>query len=334
MFPYIKKMETKKTPKNAKKYSCKKCAFECCKMSDYQRHITTRKHQMETLETKKTPKNDNIFQCDCGQVYKHRSGLWKHSKKCTFVNNSTEDNELDKTINKVEPEKKKSDKEEIEKLISKKIAEQQEENNKIFEQTNKILEKLSDNIGPNTINNINNINTINMNYNINVFLNDQCKDAINLIDFINNVQCQLKDLENVGKIGYVDGISKIFIENLSGMEVTKRPIHCTDLKRKSMYIKDNNEWKKDNNNNQVKKAINIITKKNIDNIDKWRSLNIKDAHDRNQSQYIGICNQSLVTDDNGKMKEKIIKNIGDTVALDKDVIKTTIEENTTNEIIE
>jgi hypothetical protein len=235
-------------------------------------------------------------------------------------------------------EEKISDKEEIEQLINTKLAERDEKHNKttqmLLEQNNKLIEKLSDNVGSKTINNINNVNTINMNYNVNVFLNDQCKDAINLVDFVNNVQCQLKDLENVGKIGYVDGISQIFIDNLSVMDVDKRPIHCTDLKRKSMYIKDKNEWIKDDNNTEVKKAINIITKKNIDNIDKWRLLHIKSPHDSNQSRYRSMCNESLIADDDGKHKEKILKNIGDAVPLDKGVIKTTIEEISMDEKIE
>ena len=200
--------------------------------------------------------------------------------------NSNEDNELvesDETIDKIDFEKTILDKDRQINTLTKLFVEQQEEHNKRFEQQHKLIEKLSDNVGSKTINNINNVNTINMNYNVNVFLNDQCKDAINLVDFVNNVQCQLKDLENVGKIGYVDGISQIFIDNLSVMDVDKRPIHCTDLKRKSMYIKDNNEWKKDDNNTKVKEAIGEITQKNIKTLDKWRILNMKSAHDSKQS---------------------------------------------------
>jgi hypothetical protein len=311
-------------PKNAEKYECLQCNFICSKESNYNKHLLTSKHKNRTNRTEKPPKNANLFVCECGKEYKARNSLWYHKKKCTFANNSMEE--------------KISDKEEIEQLINTKLAERDEKHNKttqmLLEQNNKLIEKLSDNVGSKTINNINNVNTINMNYNVNVFLNDQCKDAINLVDFVNNVQCQLKDLENVGKIGYVDGISQIFIDNLSIMDVDKRPIHCTDLKRKSMYIKDNNEWKKDDNNTKVKEAIGKITKKNIDNIDKWRLLHIKSPHDSNQSRYRSMCNESLIADDDGKHKEKILKNIGDAVPLDKGVIKTTIEEISMDEKIE
>jgi hypothetical protein len=331
-------------PKNAKTYECIKCNFICSKESNYKKHLLTRKHQMETSETEKMPTNTELYKCECGQVYKHRSGLWKHSKKCTFVGNSKEDKELvksDETVDKINLEKTILDKDRQIDKLTKLVVEQQDENKSLSkmvveqkEETHKILEEVRNNVGSKTINNINNVNTINMNYNVNVFLNDQCKDAINLLDFVNNVQCQLNDVENVGKIGYVDGISKIFIDKLSVMDVDKRPIHCTDLKRKSMYIKDNNEWKKDENNTEVKKAIGEITQKNIKTLDKWRILNMKSAHDSKQSQYLGMCNETFTPDDDGKQKEKILKNIGDAVPLDKGVIKTTIEEISMDEKIE
>ena len=316
-------MEAKKLQKVAKKYYCEKCDYTTSRLSSYNKHLTTAKHLGRQKEAQKLQKVAEKYNCEyCDKTYVSRGSLWKHTQKCMLAH-----------TDKVDPEKKSSDKEDIG-TLTKLFVEQQQENNKRFEQQHKLIEKLSDNIGSKTINNINNVNTINMNYNVNVFLNDQCKDAINLGDFVNNVQCQLKDLENVGKIGYVDGISQIFIDNLSVMDVDKRPIHCTDLKRKSMYIKDNNEWKKDENNTEVKKAINIITKKNIDNIDKWRLLHMKSPHDSNQSRYTVMCNESLSTDDDGKQKEKILKNIGDAVPLDKSVIKTTIEEISMDEKIE
>ena len=323
-------MLMEKTPKNAKKYSCKKCAFECCKMSDYTRHLLTAKHKMLTNANEKTPKNTKAFMCSCGKIYKQAPSLTRHKKICLFVINSTEDNELDKNNNKIELEKEVSDKDrqidtltnavhtliDENKSLTKMVVEQKEE-------TNKILEKISDNMGSKTINNV---NTINMNYNINVFLNEQCKDAMSLMDFVDTIKCKLKDLENIGKLGYVDGISKLFIENLSGMDVTKRPIHCTDLKRKSLYIKNNDEWTKDNNNAEMRKAINKVASKNIKNIDKWRNEN-PEHHNVNGSgikrqQYLDIVNESLVTDDDGKKGDKIIKNISTIVSIDREIMKS------------
>ena len=174
-----------------------------------------------------------------------------------------------------------------------------------------------------TINNINNVN--NVNYSFNLYLNDQCKDAMNLTDFVDNIRCKLEDLEDVGRLGYVDGISKLFIENLSGMEVTKRPIHCTDLKRKSLYIKNNDEWTKDNNNVEMRKAIKKVANKNLNNLNKWRDANPE--HHQNgsgakQQQYLKMSTESLETDDDGKKGDKIIKNISDVVSFDKGMLKS------------
>ena len=157
-------------------------------------------------------------------------------------------------------------------------------------------------------------------------MNDQCKDAMSLMDFIDTIKCKLEDLEDIGRLGYVDGISKLFIENLSGMEVTKRPIHCTDLKRKSLYIKNNDEWTKDNNNTEMRKAISKVANKNVQNIDKWRNEN-PEHHNTNGSgkkrqQYLDILNETLVTDDDGKKGDKIIKNISAVVSIDKEIWKS------------
>ena len=186
-----------------------------------------------------------------------------------------------------------------------------------------MMEKAIDNMGTKTINNINN----NVNYSFNLYLNDQCKDAMNLTDFVDNIRCKLEDLEDVGRLGYVDGISKLFIENLSGMEINKRPIHCTDLKRKSLYIKNNDEWTKDNNNVEMRKAINKVANKNMNNINKWRDAN-PDHHQNGsgakQQQYIKMANesQSWITDEDGKKGDKIIKNISDVVSFDKGMLKS------------
>ena len=197
------------------------------------------------------------------------------------------------------------------------IVEQQQENQKLQSQ---LIEAVKEG---KIINNINNVN--NVNYNINLFLNDQCKDAMNLTDFVDNIRCKLEDLEDVGRLGYVDGISKLFIENLSGMEVTKRPIHCTDLKRKSLYIKNNDEWTKDNNNVEMRKAIKKVANKNMNNLNKWRDANPE--HHQNgsgakQQQYLKMSTESLETDDDGKKGDKIIKNISDVVSFDRGMLKS------------
>ena len=326
------------TPKNPQKYTCEKCDFSCSNKKDYNRHILTKKHQMaeyNQIQPKKCQKTPQEYSCECGKTYSHRASLFNHKKKCTYVESEVKVNE------NIEPENSqvKEETPDVLKIITpdiittlmtqqqevmkenkefkELIVEQQQENQKLQSQ---LIEAVKEG---KIINNINNVN--NVNYNFNLYLNDQCKDAMNLTDFVDNIRCKLEDLEDVGRLGYVDGISKLFIENLSGMEVTKRPIHCTDLKRKSLYIKNNDEWTKDNNNVEMRKAIDKVAKKNVNNINKWRDENPE--HHQNgsgakQQQYIKMVNESLETDDDGKKGDKIIKNISDVVSFDKGMLKS------------
>jgi hypothetical protein len=316
-----------KTPKNAKKYYCEICDFTSNKLSEYDRHNLTKKHKMaeyNQIQPEKRQKTPEEYSCECGKVYLHRASLYNHKKKCTYIEpefkedenlNNSETNNIIKTL--VDQNNK------LMETIAENEKKQQEENQKLQSQ---IIEAVKEG---KTINNINNVsnNVNNVNYSINVFLNDQCKDAMSLTDFIETIKYQLEDLENVGRLGYVDGISKLFIENLSGMEVTKRPIHCTDLKRKSLYIKNNDEWTKDNNNTEMRKAINKVANNNMKNIDKWRDAN-PEHHNvgsgTKKKQYLDIVTESssFATDDNGKKGDKIIKNISDVVSIDREMLKS------------
>ena len=330
---------TKKMPKNAEKYYCEKCDFTCNKKSNYEKHILTKKHKMaeyNQIQPKKCQKMPQEYSCECGKVYSHRASLYNHKKKCTYIepevkidededeNENEEDDILCNTKQEETTENNPMTKSEMTNVIQTLVEQNKQLMETIIEKDKNhsiIIEKALDNIGTKTINNINNVN-----YNINLFLNEQCKDAMNLMDFIDTIKCKLEDLEDIGKLGYVDGISKLFIENLSGMEVTKRPIHCTDLKRKSLYIKNNDEWTKDNNNTEMRKAISKVANKNIKNIDEWRNRN-PDHHNvngsgRKRQQYLDILNESLVTDDNGKKGDKIIKNISAVVSVDKEILKS------------
>ena len=315
------------TPKKPKKYTCEKCDFACSNKKDYNRHLDTKKHKsadLEQIEQEKPQKTPDEYSCECGKEYKARNSLWYHKKICKY-----KETEIKETENK-EPEIPKNleftnmIKTLVQPLVeqNKQLMEtqqkQQKENQKLQKQ---LIDAIKDGNGK-TINNINN----NVNYNINLFLNDQCKDAMNLMDFIDTIKCKLENLEDVGRLGYVDGISKLFIENLSGMELTKRPIHCTDLKRKSLYIKNNDEWSKDNNNTEMRKAISKMANKNIKNIDEWRNKN-PEHHNANGSgikrkQYLDIVNETLDTDDDGKKGDKIIKNISAVVSIDKEMMNS------------
>ena len=156
-----------------------------------------------------------------------------------------------------------------------------------------------------------------------IFLNEQCANALNIMDFINQLQLQLSDLEEVGKIGYVQGISKIFIRGLKELDVHKRPIHCSDLKREVMYIKDNNEWEKeDEKNPKIKKAIQLIANKNLKQINEWKNKNpdFRDGKSKNNEKFMTIMNKACgcaTDEENDKYYDKIVRNVAKEVAIVK-----------------
>jgi len=176
------------------------------------------------------------------------------------------------------------------------------------------LDKIIPLIGNNNNNNSNN----NSQFNINVFLNEDCKDALNIMDFVDSLQLQLKDLDNTGKLGFVEGTSKIFIEGLNKLEITKRPIHCSDIKEETLYIKDNDTWEKENKNkDKMKKAIDKITDINMEQMPEWVKENPKFAND---DEYLKVISNILNVMDKGKQnkqKEKIIKNVAKETFIDE-----------------
>jgi hypothetical protein len=261
-------MDNEKMPKNAEKFYCKICNFKCFKKSNYDAHLLTSKHQNnendnenDKNDNEKMPKNALCnYECCCGKIYKHSSGLSRHktADKCMPVQN------LEQTYISTEEEEKEF------KILTNLVLEVVKQNKELINQnneahkhnkelTNKIVE-MSKNGTCNTI--INN-NSNNKTFNLNVFLNETCKDAMNIMDFVDSLNLQLSDLESVGKLGYIEGISKIIIKNLNEMDVHKRPVHCSDSKREVMYIKDEDKWEKENENKQkLRKAIKRVANKN------------------------------------------------------------------------
>ena len=308
--------------KSQQNYSCSICYYNTCNNKDYNKHLLTRKHQnrafLNKTEQEIPQSSKSIIKCECGKEYSARNSLWYHKKKCSIAQGDNHDNNNNKASDNTPHPTFTAY------AYEKQLSEQSAIISNLTTLVTTMLEKMGDKIGNNTTNNINN----NVNYNINVFLNDQCKDAMNLADFVKNIHCQIQDLEYMGKEGYVAGISKMLIDNLSTLEVTKRPIHCTDVKRKSMYVKKDNEWKKDDKNEEVRKAITQVANKNIQNIEGWRVKNIDQTGNSvtggsaKRQQYLSIVGESLDTDDDGKKSDKILKNLGEAVLLDKNVIES------------
>lgn len=301
-------METNKNPeKNPTKFNCFFCDYYTSDKKDYNKHLNTTKHK-RLINTNGFPNDsnknhlkENRYYCKCCRVYKHMSSLCKHKKSCNFIN-------IEKKTILNETENEISDKE----LIMMLIKENSEFKNMMFE--------FMKNGTHNTTNN--HVNSHNKTFNLQFFLNETCKDAMNITDFIESVKLQLTDLESVGKLGYVDGISNIIVKNLKALDVEKRPVHCADSKREILYIKDDNKWEReDDENRKIKKLIKRVADKNTRLLPKFKEAHpdyVK-ASSPFSDQYNKIIIESMGGSGNNdsEKEEKIIRNISKQVVIDK-----------------
>ena len=267
-------MEKNKSPKVAKKFICEKCDYKCNKKSDYNKHLMTAKHKMEILGKKMSQKVATPLVCSCGKKYKVYSGLWKHKKKCSTINNNsitTQENLEEKpSIMDIITQNKE--------IMDALVLQNEELMKKNNELTNTIQEMIP------KIGNNNNTN----NFNLQVFLNEDYKDAINFSEFIENMKVTFEDLKHQAEVGYINGVSKLFIENLQELGAHKIPIHCTDKKRKTLYIKENNEWDKEGSQNTLKKGIREVSRKGLECLMKEKEENQEEYKD-NESDFSQKC---------------------------------------------
>ncbi len=261
----------KKPRKNPKKYYCEKCDFTSKNKKDFNRHLSTRKHQMDNKDKKWITKKNPIiysYECTvCGKKYKYASGLSKHKKKCLAP--KVEENSENVTIeisstyvdkNEVEAENESLKQEVAElKIMMKQILNNQDKNQEQNKVRDEYLKDIIPKIG----------NTYNNAMSINIYLNEKCKDAMNLTDFVENVKVSLEDLLYTKNHGFVKGISNIFVKQLQDMEPTQRPIHCSDKKRLQFYVKDADKWEKDKSHEKIDKTIDEITFKQIKQVKLW-----------------------------------------------------------------
>jgi len=286
------------TSKPINKYFCLKCDFKCSKKGDYNRHNLTIKHKINTLSTDNNQSHIKPYCCDiCKKEFGDRSGLWRHKKKCT------------PTATKLLPNDTNMETNEKYMIIDKELVMM------LFKQNTELLEIVKNG----TCNN-NHVNSHNKSFNLQFFLNETCKDAMNIMDFVDSIQLQLSDLENVGEVGYVNGISNIIVKHLNDLDVTKRPVHCTDKKREVIYIKDDNTWEKeDEEKNKMRKVIKKVANKNIRLLQKFKEVHPDCG--KSDSKYSDQYNKIIVESmggpgDNDREKEnKIIKNISKNVHL-------------------
>jgi hypothetical protein len=295
---------TTENPQKIPKYYCEQCEYKTNNKKDFSKHLSTLKHSKvdnyNVLTTENPQKIPNDFKCNiCDKIYKYRDGLWRHSKKCkeptvaeVFANNNTQ---------------------QLTELVLKMVEQNQELTKQIVE-----LAKVGGN--GNHQHNTNNINSHNK-FNLNVFLNEECKDAINISDFVSSLVVSVKDLEETARLGYSEGISRIFLNGLQNLDTHARPIHCSDSKREILYIKDQDKWEKDNiDNDKITKAIKHIATKNMRMIPEWIKENpdYNDVNSKTNDKYFKLVMNSMsgsTEEEQRKNINKIISNVAKEVAI-------------------
>ena len=299
-------MKQKSCSKVAPSFSCIICDYTTSKKSSIDKHLLTSKHILKQMKQKSCPKVAPNFICVCGYTCKSRTTLWRHKKDCDYTEDDDvceDDNDDDEEITD-----ELTDKEIIKALI------------KHTEQLAKLVENGTNNTTTNT--NSYNTNSLNKTFNLHFYLNETCKDAMNISDFVSSIKVNLEDLEHTGRQGYVQGITNIVAKNLDKLETHMRPLHCSDLKREVIYIKDNNEWTKEAGDNPIlTKAIKTIANENIKQISAWKD-NYPDcikSDSKKNDLYLKIVSNSM----NGLTKEesdhnihKIISNVAKKVTID------------------
>ena len=289
-------MLTEKPEKTDKKYSCINCNYFTSNKTDYYRHLSTEKHKKRISEDKSltefTAKIVN-YTCKCGKEYKSRQGVYNHKKKCTYEEKCVEiiDNNTKPIISQ--------------ELVLDIINENKEQRNQIQELTNTIKE-LVPQIGNNNTNNSH--NTTNNQFSINVFLNEQCKDAINMSDFIKSIEVSLEQLDFTKTNGLEKGISNVIMENMSKLSLYERPVHCTDTKRETLYIKDNDTWEKDKNKEKIKHVIKKTSNKNYTALNNWTKENPDFMEDDEKQMFYARTMSKLGKPIDG-IDDKIVKKI-------------------------
>jgi hypothetical protein len=338
------------TPKILK-YSCEKCKYITDNKKDYSKHLLTAKHQKRENILHKNPGTDNeadekIYYCNCGKTYKHHSSLWNHKNKCSGIKDPT----LivnDDSIRGVPDKKPEEEENKVSitnnipmELILEVIKQSKEIQNVLIEQTkelqNKLLEKENQLLEQNAEHhkqlvelakkpNMVNSNITNNQFNLNFFLNETCKNAMNIQDFINSIKLTTSDFETTGRIGFVDGISRIFINELKRLEVERRPLHCTDVKRETVYVKDNDTWEKENQEKKkLKWAINSIAQLNLNQVQQWQQ-EYPECKENNTVANTKFTEMAMVAlggfgdEQETKFRDKIMKNILKEIVVSKDM---------------
>jgi len=297
---------TENSPKVADMFKCEHCDYKCSKKSDWDKHIHTKKHKyilqggQHTFVEPDTA-NRNEWMCDCGKIYRARNSLWYHKTKCLYqssnlpndntsiVKNLMKQNEQLHKMIIIRDEEQRKEKEEQKKRDEKHKNEHKKEIQMLSAQISNISSTVTNN--NNTTN-----NTTNNKFNLNFFLNTQCKDAMSIQSFMENLQLGCKELEHMGDVGYLTGMIDIFNNTLGNMDIYKRPLHCTDLKREVLYFKQGTDWEKDSEDKQhLKKLIKNVESKNYHNLQEWQNghPDSRECDTRQNQHYMKIATEAL-----------------------------------------
>jgi hypothetical protein len=319
-------MLTNLSPKVAQKYLCENCDYTTSKRTDFSKHVLTRKHiQLTNVNTEETGFVALHACSTCSKPYRSRVGLWKHTKTCVnateALDEKTEQNEQEddtpcENIVIYKYEKNENDINQLTNLVIEVV----KNNSEFQKQMLDMCKNMQANIN---MNNCNNNNTTNNNFNLQVFLNEYCKDAMNISEFVDSFDLELSDLENVGRVGYIEGISNIIINKIKDMEVNKRPIHCSDLKREIIYIKDDDVWEReDANNTKFRKVIKKVTGKNIGMLSGWQDKypECMDIESDYNDIYIKLMQTAIGPTDTEGTEAKIMKKVLKHIVIDKKMI--------------
>jgi len=299
-------------PKKTPKYLCEFCDFKSSNKKDYERHLSTDKHQKMTASSKPDYKGlpNHKYKCWCGKEYTHRQGLWKHSKICDGHFDPKKPSANHETAADIQA---------LTSLILEVVKQNNDLTNKMVDLCKTQTANFNTVISNNVVSN-NNTNT----FNLNVFLNEKCKGAMNITDFVDSIQLDLTDLESVGKLGYVEGISNIIVKNLKALDITERPIHCADKKREIIYIKDEDKWEKeDGDKKRLKKVIKKVAYKNEKLLPQYKKKypDYNDSESKRSDQFSKIIIEAMggAGDNDAEKEQKILKKIAKEVVIDKTI---------------
>lgn len=304
-----------KIPKNPKIFSCGCCYYNTSSKKDFDKHNSTNKHKKREISNKiepeKTQTSPHNYSCDkCNKIYFSRSGIWNHAKKCKSLLDEVLENTM--VVSSTVPV--------LDNAAVFELVRQNQEFKELLIEQNKKLEELSKEPRINNNNCNNNNNTQNNHFNLQVFLNETCKDAITADQFIKDIQISFNDLENIGSQGYVQGFTELIMKQLRTLDITKRPLHCTDIKRETIYIKEADAWNKDNQEKtKLKNVIETVAAKSRKNVTAWQrshpDLRVLDSTDYDMNHK--ILRHTWGDGDTEKLQEKVIKNIAKEVHVEK-----------------